>query len=238
MTDAWKIRGELILSCNCDVFCPCVIALGKAKPTYGVCHTWWGLHIDEGHAGDESLDGLNVGVLMDIPGPLAEGNWSVALYIDERASDAAAQALTEILSGKAGGTTSWFTIMVAEFLGVKRVPIEFKHVGKGWSFKIPKRSPTPNTGWEPRSPSVGAPRADFAIGVATGNSPVAAASTHASIGKGPERAARRRDACIRAVTRASRRGSKRKQSSLTATGWPNRSGLGSASNLLRRTAGS
>jgi hypothetical protein len=28
--------------------------------------------------------------------------------------------------------------MVAEFLGVKRVPIEFKHVGKGWSFRIPK----------------------------------------------------------------------------------------------------
>jgi hypothetical protein len=138
MTDAWKIRGELILSCNCDVFCPCVISLGKTKPTYGVCHTWWGLHIDEGRAGDESLDGLNVGVLMDIPGPLAEGNWSVALYIDERASDAAAQALTEILSGKAGGTISWFTIMVAEFLGVKRVPIEFKHVGRGWSFKIPK----------------------------------------------------------------------------------------------------
>ena len=138
MTDNWKIRGELILSCNCDVFCPCVIALGKAQPTYGVCHTWWGLHIDEGHAGDESLDGLSVGVLMDIPGPLAEGKWTVALYIDERASDAAAQALTEILSGKAGGTTGWFSIMVAEFLGVKRVPIEFKHVGKGWTFKIPK----------------------------------------------------------------------------------------------------
>ena len=138
MADGWKIRGELILSCNCDVFCPCVIALGKTKPTYGVCHTWWGLHIDEGHAGDESLDGLNVGVLMDIPGPLAEGKWSVALYIDERANDAAAQALTEILSGQAGGTTSWFSMMVAEFLGVKRVPIEFKQVGKGWSFKIPK----------------------------------------------------------------------------------------------------
>jgi hypothetical protein len=138
MADSWKIRGELILSCNCDVFCPCVIALGKAKPTYGVCHTWWGLHIDEGHAGDESLDGLSVGVLMDIPGPLAEGKWTVALYVDERASDAAAQALTEILSGKAGGTTGWFSIMVAEFLGVKRVPIEFKQADRGWTFKIPK----------------------------------------------------------------------------------------------------
>jgi len=142
MTDAtpggWKIRGELILSCNCDVFCPCVISLGKSDPTYKVCHTWWGLHIDEGRAGGESLDGLNVGVLMDIPGPLAEGKWSVGLYIDERANDAAAQALTEILSGRAGGTTSWFSIMVAEFLGVKRVPIEFRAVGRGWSFKIPK----------------------------------------------------------------------------------------------------
>ena len=138
MADGWRIRGDLILSCNCDVFCPCVIALGKAQPTYGVCHTWWGLHIDEGHAGDESLDGLSVGVLMDIPGPLAEGKWSVALYVDERASDAAAQALTEILSGKAGGTTGWFSIMVAEFLGVKRVPIEFKQAGRGWTFKIPK----------------------------------------------------------------------------------------------------
>jgi len=138
MAERWKIRGELILSCNCDVFCPCVIALGRTKPTYGACHTWWGLHIDEGVAGGASLDGINVGVLMDIPGPLAEGNWSVGLYIDERASDAAAEAITEILSGKAGGTTGWFSIMVAEFLGVKRVPIEFEHVGKGWRFKIPK----------------------------------------------------------------------------------------------------
>jgi hypothetical protein len=138
MTAPWKIRGELILSCNCDVFCPCVISLGKADPSHGVCHTWWGLHIEQGNAGKQSLDGLNVAVLMDIPGPLAEGKWSVALYIDERANDAAREALTGILSGQAGGTTGWFSIMVAEFLGVKQVPIEFKQVGRGWSLKIPK----------------------------------------------------------------------------------------------------
>jgi len=138
MTGGWNIRGELILSCNCDVFCPCVIALGRTNPTHGVCHTWWGVHIEEGRAGDESLDDLNVGVLMDIPGPLADGNWSVGIYIDERASDAAAQALTEILSGKAGGTTGWFSIMVAEFLGVKRVPIDFRRAERGWTFKIPR----------------------------------------------------------------------------------------------------
>ena len=136
MTTPWKIRGELVLSCNCDVFCPCVVSLGRSEPTRGVCYTWWGLHIEEGQAGTTSLDGLNAAVLMDVPGPLAEGKWTVGLYIDERASDAAGDALIEILSGKAGGPTGWF--MTANFLGAKRVPIEFERKGKGWRVAIPK----------------------------------------------------------------------------------------------------
>ena len=138
MTAPWKIAGDLVLSCNCEVFCPCVISLGKAEPTRGVCHTWWGLHVEEGHAGDEPLDGLNAAVLMDVPGPLAEGKWAVGLYIDERANETARQALTDILSGQAGGTTGWFSIMVGELLGVKHVPILFEKKGKGWRFEVPK----------------------------------------------------------------------------------------------------
>ncbi len=138
MTAPWEIRGELVLSCNCDVFCPCVVSLGKSRPTQDVCHTWWGLHVDEGQAGDESLEGLNAAVLMDVPGPLAEGKWSVGLYVDERASERAREALTEILSGKAGGPTGWFSIMIAEFLGVKSVPIRFEAKGRGWHLEIPR----------------------------------------------------------------------------------------------------
>ena len=138
MTEPWEIRGELVLSCNCDVFCPCVISLGRARPSQGVCHTWWGLHIEEGRAGDEPLDGLNVAVLMDVPGPLAEGKWAVGLYLDERASDGARRALTEILSGRAGGPTGWFSIMIAELLGVRTVPIHFEPLERGWRLEIPK----------------------------------------------------------------------------------------------------
>ena len=25
----WAIKGEVILNCNCTVFCPCVVSLGK-----------------------------------------------------------------------------------------------------------------------------------------------------------------------------------------------------------------
>ena len=34
---AWSLKGELILNCNCTVFCPCVISLGKHPPTEGYC---------------------------------------------------------------------------------------------------------------------------------------------------------------------------------------------------------
>lgn len=75
---------------------------------------------------------------MDVPGPLADGKWSVGLYLDERASEGARQALTEILSGRAGGPTGWFSIMIAEFLGARSVPIHFEKVGRGWRLEIPK----------------------------------------------------------------------------------------------------
>jgi len=42
----WKIKGELILNCNCTVFCPCVVSLGKHPPTEGFCQAWAGIRID------------------------------------------------------------------------------------------------------------------------------------------------------------------------------------------------
>ncbi|MCK5502902.1 MAG: DUF1326 domain-containing protein, partial [Tritonibacter mobilis] len=43
----WAIKGELILNCNCTVFCPCVVSLGKHPPTDGYCQAWAGVRIDE-----------------------------------------------------------------------------------------------------------------------------------------------------------------------------------------------
>ena len=41
----WEIQGELILNCNCTVFCPCVVSLGVHYPTEGHCQAWLGVHI-------------------------------------------------------------------------------------------------------------------------------------------------------------------------------------------------
>ncbi len=137
----WNIKGDFLLSCNCDLFCPCVISVGKAEPTYGKCYSWWMIHIEEGSYGYEKLDGLSVGIILEVPGPLGEGGWTAGLYIDDKASDAAAEALEKIFSGQAGGPTGWFSIMISNYLGLKRVPIHYtkEHKGKNtWHVAIPK----------------------------------------------------------------------------------------------------
>lgn len=129
-TTSWKIEGELILNCNCNVFCPCVISLGKHPPTEGYCHGWGAIEITDGHYGDTPLSGINVGILLDIPGKMANGNWTVALYVDEATSDAAVEGLEKIFSGQAGGTTGLFSLLVSTFLGTKRAPVTIEREGK------------------------------------------------------------------------------------------------------------
>ena len=125
----WRIQGELFLNCSCELFCPCVISLGAHPPTEGHCHAWMGIAIDEGHYEGESLVGMNVGLLVDIPGRMGEGNWKVAAYVDERTNDAAYNGILQIFSGAAGGTTGLFTMLVSEIIGAERAPVEIRREG-------------------------------------------------------------------------------------------------------------
>lgn len=127
--EEWKIKGELALNCNCDLFCPCVVSLGEAKPTQGYCQTWLAVRIDDGHWGATSLKGVNIAAIIDIPGRMGEGGWSVGLYIDESASDEQARALEMIMSGAAKGTTGLFKLLVANFLGTQRMPVTYEADG-------------------------------------------------------------------------------------------------------------
>src|ERR1044072_3210727 len=107
------------MSCNCTVFCPCVISLGQHVPTEGYCQTWAGIRIEEGHHEETDRAVINLGLLIEIPGPLARGNWTAALYVDERASIYAVKALTRIFTGKAGGSTGLPKTLVGGVLAVR-----------------------------------------------------------------------------------------------------------------------
>lgn len=128
--EPWALKGELALNCNCEVFCPCVVSLGQHPPTNGYCQAWLGVRIDKGHSGKLDLGGLNVAMLLDIPYSMGQGDWKVATYIDERASDAQYQALETILQGRARGTTGLFRLLVSEWLETKRAPVSYTVEGQ------------------------------------------------------------------------------------------------------------
>ena len=138
-TVEWAIKGELFLNCSCTVFCPCVVSLGAHPPTEGHCHAWMAVAIDAGHYEGEDLGGLNVGLLVDIPGRMGEGNWKVAAYVDERASEAAHDGILQIFSGQAGGTTGLFTMLVSEIIGAERAPVEIVREGRKRSIVIGRK---------------------------------------------------------------------------------------------------
>lgn len=126
----WAIKGELFLNCSCTVFCPCVVSLGAHPPTEGHCYAWMAIAIDEGHYEGESLAGLNVGLMVEIPGRMAEGGWKVAAYVDERASGKAYNGILQIFSGAAGGTTGLFTMLVSDIISAEREKVEIVREGK------------------------------------------------------------------------------------------------------------
>ncbi len=135
----WAIKGELFLNCSCEVFCPCVVSLGRHKPTEGHCHAWMAIAIDEGHFEGEDLSGLNVGLLVEIPGRMAEGDWRVAAYVDDRATQKAYNGILKVFSGAAGGTTGLFTKLVSTIIGAERAPVEIIRDGTRRALNIGRK---------------------------------------------------------------------------------------------------
>ena len=60
-------------------------------------------HISKGHYGATPLDDLSFAVVALTPGAMIEGNWTVGIIVDDRASKAQLDAIATIASGKAGG---------------------------------------------------------------------------------------------------------------------------------------
>jgi hypothetical protein len=136
--EPWHIKGELALSCNCAVFCPCVLSLGQHAPTEGYCQTWAGVRIDDGRFGEVDLTGVKFGFMADIPGRLGRGNWTMALFVDDKASAQAVKALTWIMTGRAGGSTALLKILGGSFLGIRQIPITYDVVGETRVIKMEK----------------------------------------------------------------------------------------------------
>ena len=115
------MQGDWVNTCSCEMGCPCLF---YSDPTKGSCDSLDAFHIVKGRYGTVKLDGLNAVMLGKIPGNMWKGNWTGALYIDERADKEQRKALETVLGGKAGGAPAMLASLVSTFKGVKYVPIK------------------------------------------------------------------------------------------------------------------
>ena len=136
-TQSWHISGQYYENCSCDFVCSCVLGQLAVKPTQGWCTVAMAFQIGQGSHGKVSLDGLGFIVLLWTPEEMSEGNWSVGVIVDARASAEQHEAIVAIASGSAGGPMAALGPLVGTFLGVESAPIRFDRSGPEWSVTAP-----------------------------------------------------------------------------------------------------
>jgi hypothetical protein len=122
----WHIEGQYMETCNCSYLCPCISTNLTATPTEGDCKAAIAMAIDKGEKEGVQLDGLSFIVLLRSPGAMADGNITVGLIVDERASDQQAEAIGAIATGSAGGPMAALGPLVGQVAGVEKRPIRFE----------------------------------------------------------------------------------------------------------------
>ncbi len=130
----WSLEADFLQACSCDYGCPCEFS---APPTRGFCEGMGAWQIIQGSYGDVSLDGLAVGFAARWPKAIHEGNGTLALFLDERASAEQREALLTICSGQAGGLP--FEILATTFSQVLDpidAPFQFHLNGRDSSVRI------------------------------------------------------------------------------------------------------
>jgi hypothetical protein len=165
-TPDWRIAGDWFDNCSCAIACPCTF--GQA-PDNDLCEVVLFWHIREGHYGDVALDDLCLVRVGAFDGALwaGEARGRYGTFVDDRASDAQADALLEIFGGKAGGFPEKVSALYSrgrEVLGIERATISFEIAPdqSRWGVDIPGKikawaealtGPTSNPGEPPRMTS-------------------------------------------------------------------------------------
>jgi hypothetical protein len=133
----WQISGDYMEACSCDSVCPCPTSGLAGRPTKGSCDAGLVFHVARGQYGGTTLDGLNFAVLLHTPGPMIQGNWTVGVILDERASVPQREALTAIASGQGGGPMAALGPLVGRFAGAEAKSITIEGKGLKRSVSIP-----------------------------------------------------------------------------------------------------
>jgi hypothetical protein len=117
---SYKLEGQLLEFCSCNVLCPCW--LGQ-DPDGGKCEGFITYTIEKGTINDINVSGLSIVIATHIPGNILNGNWRVVIFIDDKSTTEQEEALLSAFGGKIGGPLADLAQLVGEIIGVERAPM-------------------------------------------------------------------------------------------------------------------
>lgn len=134
MATTWSLKGKGYEFCNCDFGCGCNFA-GFPNSEDGSCRALVGVDIQEGACGDVDLSGVKCAAIVDWPKAIHEGNGKCVFVIDPSTSDAQAEALGQIFTGKLGGMPWELLGPTFEVIGLEKAKITIEGDGPKSTFK-------------------------------------------------------------------------------------------------------
>ena len=125
---AWKLKGEFIETCSCNMLCPCWFGV---KELMVMDQGWCGgpmlMRIQEGNSGGVDLGGNLLILVPFFPGPtLFDGNATARLYIDDGATEDQRKELEPIMQGKIGGPMEILASFVSTWLSTQPTKINIQ----------------------------------------------------------------------------------------------------------------
>ena len=129
----YHLEGRLLEVCNCRVLCPCWIG---EDPDFGTCDTIVAWRIDAGTVEGVDVGGVTIAAVAHVLGNILEGNWTAAIFLDDKASAAQEEAVLKVYTGKAGGPVADLAKLIGTVVSVERAPIRFDVAGGKGTLEI------------------------------------------------------------------------------------------------------
>ena len=129
----YHLEGRLLEVCDCRVLCPCWIG---EDPDYKTCDTIIAWQFDKGTVDGVDVSGCTLAMFAHVPGNILQGNWTAAVYLDDKASAAQEAALLGVYTGQKGGPVADLAKLVGKVVSVQKVPITFTVQGGSGTIKV------------------------------------------------------------------------------------------------------
>ena len=132
-TTTYTLEGRMLEVCTCDAICPCWVG---QDPDGGSCDGTIAWYVDSGEVQGVDVSDRAIAIVAHLPGNPLAGDWTAAVFVDDRCSAEQEQALLAVYTGQLGGAVADLAALIGEVVSVQRAPITFTIDGGAGSLRV------------------------------------------------------------------------------------------------------